>query len=169
MCRLFLKEVFLIQEDVEQRSIVLATRSSKMTGRVLATLMKASLRKLHKTRNTPKVGKQSLKRLSKGGPLDNIEVSKDNIKDFEPFAQKYQIKYSLQKDTSEDPPKWLVFFQSKDTATMTAAFKAFSAAMLNKEKSKLPSVKKAMAKFQELIKDTVRDKTRNKTHGEHEL
>ena len=157
-----------MQEDVEQRSVVLATKAANMTGRTLALLMRASMNKIHKARNAPREGKQSLKQLSKGGALDNIEISSDNIKAFEPYARKYGIKYALQKDTSEDPPKWLVFFQSKDTATMTAAFKAFSADMLNKEKSK-PSVRDLMSKALEIVKNTVRDKTRHKTHGEHEL
>lgn len=157
-----------MQEDVEQRSVVLATRATKMTGQVLATLMRASMRKIHQTKNTPKEGKQSIKQLAKGGTLHNIEITNENIKAFEPYARKYGISYALQKDTSEEPPKWLVFFQSKDTATMTAAFKAFSAAMLTRESNKT-SVKDAITKFREIIRNTVRDITKHKNHGEHEL
>lgn len=156
-----------LQEDVEQRSVALATKTSKMTAHLLAQLMRASLRKIHKARNSPKEGRQSVRQLSKGGKLENVEISNENIKAFDPFARKYGISYALQKDNSETPPKWLVFFQSKDTATMTAAFKEFSAKMMNKEKSK-PSVKDAMTKIKAFVKNVVRDKTRNKDHGVHE-
>ncbi|MCL2853101.1 MAG: PcfB family protein [Defluviitaleaceae bacterium] len=129
--------------------------------------MKASLRKIHNARNGPKEGLQTTKQLAKGGKLENVEISNDNIKAFDPFARKYGIKYSLEKDNSETPPKWLVFFQSKDTATMTAAFKEFSAKMMTKDKSR-PSVKDAMTRIKEIVQNVVRDKTRHKTHGEHE-
>ena len=157
-----------MQEDVEQRSVVLATNATKLTGRCLAFLMRAAIRKIHKARNAPIEGKQSIKQLSKGGKLENVEVSNENIKAFDPFARKYGISYALQKDSSETPPKWLVFFKSTDTAAMTAAFKEFSTAMLNKEKSK-PSVKAAIVRFREIVKNAVRDRTRHKTHGTHEL
>ena len=157
-----------MQEDVEQRSVVLATNATKFSGRCLASLMMASIRKINKIRNTPIEGKQSIKQLSKGGKLESVEISSDNIKAFDPIARKYGISYALYKDTSETPTKWLVFFQSKDTALMTAAFKEFSAQMLNQDKSK-HSVRAAIAKFREIIRNTVRDKTRNKNHGAHEL
>jgi len=160
--------VVILQEDIEQRSIVLATKTTRMTGQVLATLMKASYNKIQRVRHAPKVGKQSIRSLAKGGTLDNIEITNDNIKAFEPYARKFGISYALQKDTSENPPKWLVFFKSKDTASMTAAFRAFTATTLNQQQSK-PSVKEAIVKFQELIKNTVRNITKNKTHGEHEI
>ena len=156
-----------MQEDVEQRSVVLATKAAKITGRCLAQLMRAALNKVHKSRNCPAEGKQSVRQLAKGGALQNIEITGDNIKAFEPFARKFGISYALQKDISETPPKWLVFFQSKDTACMTAAFKAFSAQMLNRENSRQP-VRDAMAKAREIIKNTVRDVIRHKTRGEHE-
>ena len=154
-----------LQEYVEERSIALTTRTAQITGRCLAAMMQAALRKLHKMGTAPAKGKQSVKQLSKGGPLQNIEITDGNIKSFEPFAKKFGIDYALRKDTSETPPKWIVFFNAKDTATMTAAFKAYSAEMMNKSRA-LPSVKKAMAKALEVVKNTVRDLTRNKTHGE---
>ena len=138
-----------------------------MTARCLAKLMRASMQKIHAAKNAPIEGKQSVKELSRGGKLENVEITNDNIKAFDPIARKYGINYALQKDNSETPPKWLVFFQSKDTATMTAAFKEFSAKTLNKSKSK-SSVKEAMTKIKEIVKNTVRDMTKRKTHGEHE-
>ncbi len=52
----------------------------------------------------------------------HIEVTDGNIKSFERVARKYQIDFSLKKDASETPPKYIVFFKAKD-GVMTAAFK----------------------------------------------
>jgi hypothetical protein len=147
---------------------VLATKATKLTARGLAQLMRAALRQMKKSKTAATVGKQSVRELAKGGSLTNIEITDGNIKAFEPFARKYGVSYSLQKDKSESPPKWLVFFRSKDTDALTAAFKEFSAKVLSKTKEK-PSVLDTMAKFHEMLKNTVRVKTRHKDHGEHEL
>lgn len=159
--------VSILQEHVEERSVALTTKATKITAECLAKLMKASYRQITKSNNAPIAGKQSVKQLSKGGKLESVEISSKNIKAFEPFARKFGINYALHKDTSETPPKWLVFFQSKDSASMNAAFKEFMAKTLKKGKSQ-PSVKDDMAIHQEKVKNTVRDKTKNKDHGEHE-
>ena len=154
-----------LQEEIEQKSIALATKAAKITAHGLAILMKAALKQMQKAKNAPVKGKQTVHQLAKGGTLENIEITHDNIKAFEPFARKFGVSYSLQRDNAESPPKWLVFFRSKDTASMTAAFKAFSAKMLAKDKSK-ESVHEAMSKFRGLMKNIVRPKMK---HKEHEL
>ncbi|MCL2853362.1 MAG: PcfB family protein [Defluviitaleaceae bacterium] len=156
-----------LQEDVEQRSVVLATNCTKMTARVLASLMRVALNKIQRARDAPVEGKQSLHQLAKSGTLQDIEISNDNIKAFEPYARKFGISYALQRDDTETPPKWMVFFRSKDTALMTAAFKEFSAKTLTKTHDKI-SVRDAIVKFRDIIKDAVRDIIKHKTHGEHE-
>ena len=63
--------------------------------------------------------------------LTSIEINDRNIKSFEKYARKYQIAYSLKKDKTSEKPKYYVFFRAKDVDSMTAAFKEYSAAMLN--------------------------------------
>jgi hypothetical protein len=36
--------------------------------------------------------------------------------------RKYNVDFALKRDTTEMPPKWLVFFKAKDAAALTAAF-----------------------------------------------
>jgi len=60
--------------------------------------MQAALRKMKQPRNTPKPGRQSLKQLSKGGPLSSVEITDDNIKAFDPVSRKYYVSYELKKD-----------------------------------------------------------------------
>ncbi|MDL2258993.1 PcfB family protein, partial [Eubacteriales bacterium OttesenSCG-928-K08] len=131
----------------------------KITGRLLAKAMAATLRQIRKARDAP--GRQSFKQLAKGGTLQNIEIADENIKAFEPVARKYGIRYKLVKDASETPPKWMVFFRAKDADAMTAAFREFASITLKRETTR-PSVREAMAKFREVLKNAVIDRTRHK-------
>ena len=60
----------------------------------------------------------------------------------EHIARKYGIDYAIRKDKSVDPPKYLVFFKAKDADAMTAAFKEYSAKIMNR--SRRPSVLKQL-------------------------
>ena len=61
-------------------------------------------------------------------------------------AKKYGIDYAIRKDTSEVPPRYLVFFKAPDAEAFNSAFKEYSASLLNKDKR--PSV---LARLQELV------------------
>ncbi len=156
----------MMQEDIEHKSAVLVMRGAKITGRMLAKTMAAALRQMKKQRDAP--GKQSFKQLAKGGQLESIPITDDNIRAFDPIARKYGVRYKLVRDNSEDPPKWLAFFRAKDTDAMTAAFKEFTHKTLNRETER-PSVREAMAKFKEIIKHAVIDRSRNKERSGPEL
>lgn len=149
----------MIHEEVDQKSVALVVKGAKITGRLLAKAMAAALRQMKKSRDAP--GRQSFKQLAKGGSLQNIEIADENIKAFEPIARKYGIRYKLVKDVSESPPKWTVFFRARDTDALTAAFKEFTAKTLKRETTR-PSVRETMAKFRDVIKNAVIDRTRNK-------
>jgi hypothetical protein len=158
-----------LQEDIENRSVVLATNATKMTGRLLAKLMQAALRKMREPQDVKlKPGRQSFKQLTKSGPLSTVPIKDENIKAFDPVARKYGISYDLRKDASTDPPRWLVFFRAKDADAMTAAFAEFTNKMIKREKDK-PSVRDSMRKFREILKNAVRDKTRHKHREGPEL
>lgn len=53
--------------------------------------------------------------VGKGGGAKSIEVSDDAVKTFRKVANKYNVDFAVHKDDSEHPPKFLVFFQGKDT------------------------------------------------------
>jgi len=76
--------------------------------------------------------------------------------------------YGRSRDVSEAPPKWMVFFRARDADAMTAAFKEFTHKTLKRGVEK-PSVREAMAKFKEIIKHAVIDRTRHKERSGPEL
>ena len=66
---------------------------------------------------------------------------------------------AVQKDISCTPPRYMVYFKAQDTDVLSAAFKEYSASVLNE--TKRPSV---LAKLQELVQAVaaIPDKVRNK-------
>ena len=111
-------------------------------------------------------GKQTMKQLmAKGAQLTNILITDDNIKSFDRVARKYGIDYSLKRDNSVSPPKYMVFFKAKDVDVMTVAFKEYTGITL--KKSRKPSVRKKLQKaMQRLAKHRERVKTRQKDRGQ---
>ena len=90
---------------------------------------------------------------------DDVEIQKTGIKDFDRFAKRYHIDYSIQKDLSCAPPRYMVYFKAQDTDALNAAFKEYSAAVL--DKTKRPSV---LAKLHNLAQSVANlpDKVRHK-------
>lgn len=104
-----------MQEQINEKTVALTVRSTKLTGRLLAKALNAVLHKMKRARDAPPHGKQTLKQLAKqNAGLSNIEITNRNIKSFEPYARKYGIDFALKKDVSLTPPKWLVFFKGRD-------------------------------------------------------
>ena len=152
-----------MQDEVNEKTIALYIKTGKLTAQTLQKAMKAILSKGKKQLAKPPQGKQSLKQLMKqNAGVSNIEITEGNIKAFESTAKKYGIDFALKKDTTENPPRYLVFFKGRDADVLTAAFKEFSAKKLNKEQK--PSIRKALATFREAAKqlNANRQKTKHK-------
>ena len=155
-----------MQEEVTQKTIALAISTTKMTSAVLAKALRKLLEEQkNKSQQLPK-GKQTLKNLMKQNTaLSNLEITNDNIKAFSSTAKKYGLDFSLKKDSSTDPPRYLVFFKGRDADVMTAAFQEFTAKRLSQEKK--PSIRKLLSSMKELAKQKskVLDRSRQKDRG----
>lgn len=155
-----------MQEEVTQKTIALAISTTKMTSAVLAKALRKLLEEQKiKSHQLPK-GKQTLKNLMKQNTaISNLEITNDNIKAFSSTAKKYGLDFSLKKDSSTDPPRYLVFFKGRDADVMTAAFQEFTAKRLSQEKK--PSIRKLLSSMKELAKQKskVLDRSRQKDRG----
>ena len=137
-----------MQDEVNEKTIALYIKTGKLTAQTLQKAMKAILSKGKKQLAKPPQGKQSLKQLMKqNAGVSNIEITKDNIKAFESTAKKYGIDFALKKDSTEIPPRYLVFFKGRDADALTAAFKEFSAKKLTQEQK--PSIRKLIVSLKE--------------------
>ena len=155
-----------MQEETNEKTIALYIKTGKLTAQQLQKAMKALLAQMKKQHDRQKIphGKQTLKQLMKqNAGVSNIEITKDNIKAFESTAKKYGIDFALKKDSTETPPRYLVFF--KDADALTAAFKEFSAKKLTQEQK--PSIRKLIVSLKEKAAalNAQRDKVKNKDRG----
>jgi hypothetical protein len=155
-----------MQEQVNEKAVALYIKGGKITGRLLAKAMQAFLKQARASPK-PKMGKQSVKSLTKqGASLSNIEISGDNIGTFQKTARKYNVDFALKRDDSETPPKWLVFFKAKDADALTAAFNEYSKITL-REKTRKPSILASLEKFIEVAKN-IAAPVKNRSKGGHE-
>lgn len=169
-----------MQDEVNEKTISLCVRGAKMTASLLKAAMRKYLADMEKRKvqakqsvkgsqqkeAEPKQGKQTLKSLVKqGSELTNIEITDKNIKSFDRVARKYGIDYSLKRDSSVDPPRYLVFFKAKDVDVMKAAFKEYAGISL--KKSQKVSIRKKLQLAKERVaKHRERDKTKQKDREE---
>lgn len=155
-----------MQEEVTQKTIALAIKTAKLDGVVLQAAFRKLLQLYRHKRDTPHKGKQTLRQLMKHGTgVSNIEITDQNIKAFSATAKKYGIDFSLKKDATTQPPRYLVFFKGRDADVLTAAFQEFSARKLTQEQK--PSIRKALSAFKEAAKqlNADRQKVKNQTRG----
>ena len=144
-----------MQEEVESRTVNLAISTTKLSMRTIvhAGMMYLRHRKLVKDlkKNEVPSGKQSVQELigQKQG-VSSIDIAKTDLHGFEKYARKYGVDYAITKDRSVVPPKYLVFFKARDADAMTAAFNAYSAEVLKRQKA--PSVLKQLAKLKAYVK-----------------
>ena len=148
----------LVQEEVNQKAVAISVKATKLTGRLLAKVIAAALRKMRQARDAPHHGKQTVKQLARqNAGMQSIEITDDNIGCFEKYARKYGVDFALNRDNGS-PPKWMVFFKAQDADALTAAFTEFSRDTLKRESR--PSVREAMRSFKELIQHKVLDRSK---------
>ena len=155
-----------MQEEVTHKTIAISIQTTKLTASTLQKALKKLIAAGKNKLRQPHKGKQTLRQLMKqNAGVSNIEITNDNIKAFEQTAKKYGIDFSLKKDISSNPPRYLVFFKGRDADVLTAAFKEFSAKNLDNEKK--PSLRKLLSQAREKSKqlNRTREKVKAKDRG----
>ena len=149
-----------MQEEIEHKTVNFAISTTKLSARTLLRGTQFFLRQYDKYASQ---GKQSMKRLmQQNRGVTNVEIQKTGIKDFDRYAKRYHIDYAIQKDLSCTPPRYMIYFKAQDTDALSAAFKEYSAWVL--DKSKRPSV---LAKLHDLAQPIANlpEKVRHKEVG----
>ena len=155
------------QDQVNEKFVCLIIKGGRLTAQTLALAMRLFVRgskRIHKAATTHH-GKQTVKHLTKqGAVLESIEVKDENIKAFTGVARKYGIDFAPKLDCSEHPPRYLVFFKSRDAAAMDMAFNEYYSCELKKSKQK-PSIMQTMQRNAEKSQNRVQERTRHKDRG----
>ena len=149
--------------------MALAINGAKLTGRMFKAAIAKYLAhrkevKAQKARDGPvkPCGKQSVKELiGQNQGVSNVEVTDPSIRQFDRVARKYGVDYAIKRDKDHDPPRFLIFFKSRDADALTAAFNEYAGNKV--KKASRPSVLQRLAHFKELVKNTVvnREKRRD--------
>lgn len=155
-----------MQDEINEKVVALSVKGAKLTAEMLQKAIKAMLAQAKKQQEKQPHGKQTLKQLAKqNAGLSNIEITEGNIKAFEQTAKKYGIDFALKKDSTETPPRYLVFFKGRDADVLTAAFQEFSAKKLTQDKK--PSIRKLLSDFRQKAAalNVQREQVKNKDRG----
>ena len=150
-----------MQEDVERRTVALTVNASKLTGRVLAKAITALLRKIQKEHHkaqTPQ-GKQSVKKLMNHGVSTNSLPLDGETRLFDQVARKYNVDYAFYKT---GPNKHLLFFKSGQADAITACFSEYTKLMMNRAKSKRPSIIQTIKDFADKARSKPREHERKR-------
>ena len=154
-----------MQDEINEKTVAISIKATKLTAQTLQKALKlllAQMKKQHDKHQIPH-GRQTLKQLARqNAGLSNIEITEGNIKAFASTAKKYGVDFALKKDTTENPPRYLVFFKGRDADALTAAFKELPAKKLNRDKK--PSIRKLLSKLKEAAqsRNAQRAKEKNK-------
>lgn len=161
-----------MQEEVENRTVNLAISTTKLTGRTLVNAFRAYMNhrknvkaKQEYQKDTRIVGEQTIDQLmSQNQGATNIEIEKTDVAGFKKYLHKYGIDYAITKDASQNPPHYLVFFKSRDSDALTAAFKEYSSDMV--KKAERPSILEKLAQMKAIVAalpKKVREKTQERS------
>ena len=143
-----------MQEEMERKAVAISIKAGKLTADLLKAALRKALAEMEKSQKNPRIyhGKQSVD---------------GNIKSFERVARKYGVDFALKKDVSSQPPRYLVFFKSRDADALTAAFAEYSGKVVQRRGKEKPSIRRQLTQLRDMIQDMAKALTRNK-HREAE-
>ena len=145
-----------MQEEVENKTVHFAVRTTVVTAKVLWRALKAyedhikrklSINELSGEKTVK--GMQTVKQLiGKGEGVSKMDIGDEGIREFNQAAKKYGVDYAIVKDKSEDPPKYVVFFKAKDADAISMVMKEKAAKLKKNENSmEKPSVLMKLKEF----------------------
>ena len=151
-----------MQEEVENKTVNLAVKTTKVSLKLLIRALIAYKRKLENkqrlkqvAKNTHTKGKQSVKELiGQDQGVSSMEIGDSGIRDFKKLANKYGVDFAIIKDKNETPPKYTVFFKARDADAITQVLKEYAAKQTKKKEKaaeKKPSILQKLKKFKEKV------------------
>ena len=149
-----------MQEEVNQKTVALSIRTTKLTGTVLAAALgkvARALQKHHRKALTPQ-GRQSVKKLMNhyGGKSAMPYVGAP--KDFDRIAKEFHVDYAFHKVS---PGHYLLFFKAAQSGDITEAMRKYSEKVLHKGKEKT-SILGQLRRFTELVRAKPKKKQRTR-------
>lgn len=161
-----------MQEDVENRTVAIATSAAKFTGRLFKAVIckyleHRKLSKANKARASPVIphGKQTVKQLiGQNQGVSTLESNDPDIKAFERIARKYGVDYAIKKIKTPDKPKFVIFFKARDADALTQAFNEYANKVTVRENR--PSVLKRLQELTVKVQNKVLERSKDRQRGQ---
>ena len=154
-----------MQEDIENKVVVLIENCSKLTAQELRRALEKVLTEAKNgkgrknARDTDPHGKMTVKELAaKDKGMQSIEVNEGSIGSFNRVARKYGIDFAPFKVKGEN--RYLVFFKGPDADAMTAAFTDYTRRQA--KKASRPSIRQKLELLKAQIRQPKKEKVRNR-------
>ena len=159
-----------VQEEINHKQVALMQKGAKVTWALLLKAMRAYKQHQKNKQTNPTIpqGKMTVQELAKKGQgMSALDLTDKDLKNFDKVMKKYGVDYAIMTDKKTKtpagapcPPTHTIFFKGKDADAIN---KAFDELTIDVTKSKgKPSVLAELKKFAEIVKNTVRDKVKNK-------
>ena len=147
-----------MQEYVEQQTVAVSVKASKLSGRVLAAVLKKALAQIQKQYRASKTphGKQSVKTLMNHYGTKSAMTLVGAPKDFDRIAKEFHVDYAFHKTS---PGHYLLFFKADQADAITAAFSKYTEKVMGRTQEK-PSILGQLRQFVEQIAARPKQKER---------
>ena len=164
-----------MQEEVENRTVAIATSAVKFTGRLFKAVIckylehrkNVKTHKANKARASPVVphGKQTVKQLiGQNQGVSTVESNDPDIKAFDRIARKYGVDYAVRKVHTPDKPKYVIFFKARDADALKQAFTEYVDKVTSRENR--PSVLKLLHELTAKVQSKVLERSKDKQKGQ---
>ena len=110
----------LLSEIISNKSLTFTFKTAELSYDALLL----ALEKLIEMRAKEKTGKQSIKSLRKKGNLQVIDVTDNSYKKLQKYLRKFNIDYSILKNTNEEN-QYTLFFRNYDSELMSKIMENF--------------------------------------------
>ena len=156
-----------MQEDIDNRTVALSVKATKLTAQALAKVLSAALRKIQSEHNKAQApqGKQSVKKLMNHRAATNAIPLDGETRLFDRIARKYNVDYSFHKTGHK---QYLLLFKSGQADAITAAFSEYTKRVMARSQDRRPTVRKLLKQFtvQERTRPRERERTKEAARDE---
>lgn len=152
-----------VGEEINSKQVVLIEKGAKVTYQMLIRAIRSYQQYQKNKQANPKIpqGKITVKQLAKKDQgMSVLDLNDKDITKFDKIMKKYSVDYAVMTNKKADPPIHTIFFKGKDADSINKAFDEIAQSM-KKVKGK-PSVLKELKNMIEIVKNTSRDKVKNK-------
>lgn len=148
-----------MQQEVEEKSIRLAVRTTEISARGMLRILMAIKHHIDEKRaqahipQEPRRGRQSVKELiGQGQGVTRVDLDQDGIRDFHKIAKKFGVDYAIIKDKGVEPPVYNVFFKARDEDAINKVISAYTTKYLHRQHVKASVIDK-LNKAKEVAKE----------------